>query len=154
MREARAVNARGNRTDDSPDRPVVIDTLTLPVDRWDDPTRGSVSWQTVLSRDLTPTSNFTLGIAEVPADGTVGNPAHRHEPAEFYFVLAGEGVVEIDGITSPVRTGVAVYIPGNAEHCLHATGDQPLRLLYGFPTDSFAEVQYIFSLPSPSEPPR
>lgn len=130
---------------------MVIDTSTLPVDRWDDPQRGNISWQTVFSGGLTPTSKLTLGIAELPADGTVGNQPHRHEPPEFYFVLSGEGFVEIDGTATAVSAGAAVFIPGNAQHCLRATGDQPLRILYGFPTDSFNDVQYTFSNPTALE---
>ena len=131
----------------STDLPTVIDTATLRVDRWDDPSRGNITWQTVFSSELTPTSGMTLGIAELPADGTVSNQRHRHAAAEFYFVLSGQGVLEIEGQQTAIHQGVAVFIPGNAEHALFATGDQPLRLLYGFATDTFDDVEYVYSPP-------
>lgn len=130
------------------DRPTVIDTATLRVDRWEDPTRGNITWQTIFSSELTPTSGLTLGIAELPADGTVSNQPHRHQPAEVYFVLSGDGVVVIDGQSTPIHQGVAVFIPGNAEHSLRATGSQPMRLLYGFATDTFDDVEYVYSNPA------
>jgi oxalate decarboxylase/phosphoglucose isomerase-like protein (cupin superfamily) len=43
-----------------------------------------------------------------------------------------------------VRTGDAVFIPGNAEHVAVNTGAEPLRLLYFFAADSFTDIEYIF----------
>jgi mannose-6-phosphate isomerase-like protein (cupin superfamily) len=132
------------------DRPTVLHTDSLPVERWDDPDRGSVTWRTVFSGERTPTSGLTLGIAELAPDDTVGNPPHRHAPPEVYYVIAGEGVVTIAGEASPVRAGSAVFIPGEAEHSLANTGSTTLRLLYGFAVDSFDEVTYQFSDVAPA----
>ena len=88
---------------------------------------------------------MTVGVAELAPDGTVGNATHRHAAAEFYYVLSGEGLVEVDGVTSPVRPGTAVLIPGNAWHSLANTGTTTLRVLYGFPVDSMADVYYEFA---------
>jgi quercetin dioxygenase-like cupin family protein len=41
---------------------------------------------------------------------------HRHEPAEFYFGLSGEGTVVAKGIEYRIAKGVAVFIPGNTDH--------------------------------------
>ena len=56
----------------------------------------------------------------------------------------GEGVVVIDGREHPVRPGTALFIPGDAEHGVRNTGEEPLRLLYAFPVDSFDQVEYAF----------
>jgi mannose-6-phosphate isomerase-like protein (cupin superfamily) len=138
------------------DRPTVIHTEQLPLEGWDDPTRGSITWRTVFSSERTATSGLTLGIAELAPDGTVGNPPHRHAPAEIYYVIEGEGVVTMDGIPTPVCTGSAVFVPGNAEHSLANTGPTTMRLLYTFGVDSFDEVTYRFagsSSPAPGEHP-
>jgi quercetin dioxygenase-like cupin family protein len=71
---------------------------------------------------------------------------HRHEQAEIYHILAGEGEVTIDGVVSPVRAGNTVFIPSNAEHGIVNTSDAgDLRWFYVFPTGSFGDVVYRFS---------
>jgi mannose-6-phosphate isomerase-like protein (cupin superfamily) len=134
------------------DQPTVIHTDDVPVEGWDDPARGSITWRTVFSNERTPTSGLTLGIAELAPDGTVGNPPHRHAPPEVYFVIEGEGIVTVDDVTSPVRTGTAVFVPGGAEHSLANTGSTTMRLLYSFAVDSFDDVEYRFSAAPQSAP--
>ena len=63
---------------------------------------------------------------------------------------AGSGEVVVNGEATPVTAGDAVFIPGDAEHVAVNTGDVPLRLLYVFATDSFADVVYRF--PGAAEP--
>ena len=105
---------------------------------------GSVRWRTLISGDRTPTDSLTAGIAELePGDVRLFRP-HKHAQAEVYYILSGEGVVTIAGIEHPVRPGTAVFIPGGAEHGARNTGTEPLRLLYVFPSDSFAEIEYQF----------
>ena len=130
------------------DEPVVANEADVEVERWADAARGPVVWRTLFSGDRTPTSALTVGVAELPPGVDEADPAHRHEPPEVYFILDGEGVVEIDGVRTPVRTNSAVFIPGLAAHRLLNTGSTTLRLLYAFAVDSFADVTYLF----PGEP--
>ena len=53
--------------------------------------------------------------------------------AEHWFVVAGEGVVTLDGDTVPVRRGDALDVPAGAAHRMHNTGSVPLV---------FVEVQH------------
>lgn len=124
-------------------RPVVTYEADCAVEGWDDPVMGRVTWRTLLSGDRTPTAALTVGIAEIGADARDVQP-HRHAPPEVYHILAGEGVVRIDGIDHPVRAGATVFIPGNAWHGTRNSGAAPLRLLYVFAVDSFAAVAYEF----------
>ena len=56
----------------------------------------------------------------------------------------------IDGESTAVRAGSAVFVPGGAEHSLANTGTSTMRLLYTFAVDSFDDVTYVFSAgPSP-----
>ena len=126
------------------DQPVIVHEQSVPLERWDDPARGPVTWRTLFSGDRTPTSGLTVGIAELPAGGPDPGPPHRHAPPEVYVVLDGEGTMEIDGVATPVRANSAVFIPGMAEHRLVNTGPGTLRLLYVFGVDSFADVTYLF----------
>ena len=60
-------------------------------------------------------------------------------------MFAGAGILSLEGGEIPVSAGTAVFIPGMAEHGIRQTGDETLRLFYGFPVDSFDSVEYLFS---------
>ena len=42
------------------------------------------------------------------------------------------------------RSGMAVFIPGNAEHGINA-GPDGIEFIYGFPENRFEDVSYSFS---------
>ncbi|MCV2870985.1 cupin domain-containing protein [Defluviimonas sp. WL0050] len=107
-----------------------------------DPVFGTVTWKTLISGEKTNTSEFVLGIAEFGPGGTL-HP-HVHAPAEFYFGLTGSGIVTIDGVAHEIVPGVAIYIPGNAEHGTVA-GPDGLRFAYGFAEAAFGQIEYRFS---------
>jgi mannose-6-phosphate isomerase-like protein (cupin superfamily) len=88
-----------------------------------------------------------VGVAELPPGISGDFRPHRHEQAEVYYVLSGEGIVTISGVEHPVRPGTAVFIPGGALHGAVNTGAHLLRLLYVFPAASFDEVRYEFPEP-------
>lgn len=55
---------------------------------------------------------------------------HYHRVSEeIYFVLDGEGELELDGERQRVDAGDAIAIPPGAWHELRAEGDRPLRIL-------------------------
>ncbi|MEL6977258.1 MAG: cupin domain-containing protein [Pseudomonadota bacterium] len=112
-----------------------------PVEQMTDPNCGDLTWRTLISSDQTPSSAMVIGVAELRPNGFLAS--HRHEPPEFYFGLTGGGVVEIDGRPHAIAAGVAVYIPGGAQHSVSAAGEG-LSFLYGFPRSSYTEVQYAF----------
>ncbi len=125
-------------------RPFVVREDEPPIESWDDPGRGPVVWRTLVSGDRTPSDSLTVGITEVPPGEPAAPAAHRHAQAEVYHVLAGEGVVIVDGREHPVAPGATVFVPGGATHEARARGDRPLRILYVFAADSFAEIAYEF----------
>lgn len=112
-----------------------------------DATPGALRWRTLISGDRTPTDSLTVGIAELePGEARPFRP-HKHAQPEVYYILSGHGTVTISGADHRVRQGTAVFIPGNAEHGARNTGTELLRLLYVFPSDSFAEIEYRFPTP-------
>jgi|DewCreStandDraft_1066081.scaffolds.fasta_scaffold02517_2 mannose-6-phosphate isomerase-like protein (cupin superfamily) len=55
---------------------------------------------------------------------------HRHPNEEAYFVLAGTGVMYLEGHPEiPLAPYVAVYVPPNLEHGQKNTGDVPLVIV-------------------------
>ncbi|MEA5450365.1 cupin domain-containing protein [Leptolyngbya sp. CCNP1308] len=67
---------------------------------------------------------YSLAHATVPV-GQVSTP-HALTTSEVYYILAGRGDMSIDGETSPVEPGDAVYIPPQARQYIRNTGDIPL----------------------------
>jgi len=123
--------------------PIVRDEADAPLDGWDDPVRGRIHWRTLFSQGLTRSAGITCGVAELGPGDWLG--LHRHAPPETYYIIAGAGIVSLDGREIPVKGGSAVFIPGMAEHGTRQTGTEILRLFYAFPVDSFDSVEYLFS---------
>lgn len=128
----------------SQSKPVIVHEQDCALEGWADRQAGRVRWRTLLSADRTASDSLTLGVAELEPGEAVDFRPHRHAQAEAYYILSGEGTVVIDGAEHPVRPGTAVFIPGNAAHGALNTGSALLRLLYVFPADSFAEIEYLF----------
>jgi len=116
-----------------------------PTEEWTSPTRGSVRWWELFGGDATATNEMTVGIAEVPVGATPPPRGHSHDATEIYVILSGEGDVVIEGRSTAVREGSAVWIPEGLEHYAHNTGSVPLRLLYMFARDKFSDVTYSFT---------
>jgi quercetin dioxygenase-like cupin family protein len=114
----------------------------VPEEGHDEPESGNLTWRTLISSNRTPSAEMTVGVATFPPQGTLKR--HRHEPAEFYFGLAGSGAVTVEGERFAIGPGIAVYIPGNNEHGIEA-GSNGLTLLYGFARDDFESIAYQFT---------
>ncbi|GIL01003.1 MAG: hypothetical protein BroJett030_09020 [Alphaproteobacteria bacterium] len=124
--------------------PLIVADAGRASEGWNEPQgRGVIGWQTLLSADRTSSAALTAGIAIVEPGGFLAR--HRHAPAELYFVVEGEGVVTLDGHDRPVKRGDCVFIPPMCEHGVRNEAATILRFLYVFPTDSFAEIEYLFS---------
>jgi mannose-6-phosphate isomerase-like protein (cupin superfamily) len=124
-------------------QPVITRAEERPREAWGDPERGSVTWYTLFSSDITPTDSLCGGIAEV-APGSGGVLPHRHAEPEIYLILEGTGILTIDGKDSIVTKGSVVFIPGNAWHVLRNEAKEDLKLFYVFPTGRFGDVVYEF----------
>ncbi|WP_416543542.1 MULTISPECIES: cupin domain-containing protein [unclassified Phaeobacter] len=113
-----------------------------PIEGGFDPTFGDVTWQTLICSTRANSKGLVVGVAKFPAHGVLH--AHRHTPPEFYYCIAGSGVVTMDGVERMIEPGACVYIPSDIEHGVVAGADG-LAFVYGFGEDSFAEIEYRFS---------
>ena len=69
-------------------------------------------------------------LAEATLEPGQATERHYHrETEEIYFVLKGQGALELDGETSYLRPGDAVLIPPGALHTLENNGTSELRIL-------------------------
>ena len=89
-------------------------------------TKDGSTIRSILDKTNAPVQNQSLAEAVVP----VGQPTERHYhklSEEFYFILEGQGTMEIDGEERPVGPGDAILIPAVARHQI--TAAQTLRFL-------------------------
>ena len=121
----------------------VVQETDVPPERWTDPVRGEVAFRTLLGDAGSATDSLTAGVAELGPGGWLGH--HRHEPAEVYYVLEGEGTVLLGERERPVTAGTAVFIPGDLEHGIRNTGPGRLRFFYVLAADAFTDVEYLFT---------
>jgi quercetin dioxygenase-like cupin family protein len=106
--------------------------------------RGRVSWKELLGDpfDAAQGADMVMGVARLKAGEHLA--LHRHAQPETYFVLAGRGVVTIDGVARKVDAGTLVFIPGDAEHGIRNDGAEELQFLYAFATGNFSQINYRF----------
>lgn len=61
--------------------------------------------------------------------GQITKPHKLTGASEVYYILRGRGVMEIDGERREVGPGAAIYIPPDAEQCIHNTGKEVLEFI-------------------------
>ena len=79
-------------------------------------------------RELMPAGNQSLAEATL-APGQQTERHYHAESEELYYLLGGEGEMEVDGERSAVAPGDAILIPPGAWHQITATGSSELRFL-------------------------
>jgi quercetin dioxygenase-like cupin family protein len=94
----------------------------------------------LFSGDRTATDSLTCGVAYVGPDSPL--PLHRHAHAEVYYGLEGTARVTVGGEEFLISEGVALFIPGDLEHAVHA--DRPAAFFFAFAADSYSDVQYVY----------
>ncbi len=76
--------------------------------------------RSILDRTNAPVANQSLAEASLPEGASTTR--HYHKLAEeIYFLLEGEGVMEVDGVERAVAPGDAILIPPGAWHTIRAT---------------------------------
>ena len=126
-------------------KPVIVDQADLDWEGWRDTdlaAESRIRWKLLITGERTESVGLVTGIAEIPPGAQL--PLHHHEPEETYYIVSGRGQMEIDGRTTAVRPGCAVYIPPKARHAFRCTGAEPLVFVFCFPRDRFNQIVYHF----------
>jgi mannose-6-phosphate isomerase-like protein (cupin superfamily) len=89
-------------------------------------TRDGSTIRSILDLTNAPVRNQSLAEARLGRGGATERHYHRLAE-EFYFIMEGSGVVEVDGEQRAVATGDCVLIPPGAWHTIRA--DEALRFL-------------------------
>jgi mannose-6-phosphate isomerase-like protein (cupin superfamily) len=85
-------------------------------------TKDGSTIRSILDRTNAPVQNQSLAEARVPAGSATDRHYHKLTE-EFYFLLEGEGSMEIDGETRDVGPGDAILIPSGAWHQIRGKTD-------------------------------
>jgi mannose-6-phosphate isomerase-like protein (cupin superfamily) len=89
-------------------------------------TKDGSQIRSILDHTNAPVGNQSLAEASVPAGRATERHYHK-KSEEFYFVVEGEGTMEINGETRAVAPGDAILIPPGAWHQI--TASSALRFL-------------------------
>jgi mannose-6-phosphate isomerase-like protein (cupin superfamily) len=85
-------------------------------------TKDGSTIRSLLDLSNAPVVNQSLAEATIPAGGETERHYHKLSE-EFYYLLAGRGLMEIDGDEQEVGPGDAVLIPAGAWHQIKAIED-------------------------------
>lgn len=69
-----------------------------------------------------------MHLSEIPA-GTRAHPPHTHTGVEAFYILEGEGQVEVPGQIYPLKANEALVLDASVLHGLVNTGSGPMRYL-------------------------
>lgn len=89
-------------------------------------TKDGSTIRSILDRTNAPVEKQSLAEACVPAGKSTQRHYHKISE-EFYFILEGEGLMEINGTNREVIPGDAILIPSGAWHTI--TAKSALRFL-------------------------
>jgi len=71
-----------------------------------------------------------LSVIEECMPAGTSEVCHYHQKAQqFFFLLAGEAVMEADGQRIPLAAGQGISIPPGMRHCFRNESNEPVRLL-------------------------
>jgi mannose-6-phosphate isomerase-like protein (cupin superfamily) len=89
-------------------------------------TKDGSTIRSLLDLSNAPVALQSLAEATVPS-GTVTQRHYHRVSEEFYYILEGRGVMELDGEHREVTVGDAILIPRGAWHSIRA--DESLKFL-------------------------
>lgn len=91
------------------------------------PIFGHLSWDAENGDKIDSQAFFSSGVLEVPQGGEI--PTHKHSNREeIYYVLSGEGEATIDGETTKIQPGTAMWFPSNCNHRIYNPNEENLLL--------------------------
>jgi len=85
-------------------------------------------WYYLLGPLNSPARNLAFGLAEFPA-GTLAAPHMHQAEEEIIYILEGTGGIIANEQETPLRPGVAVFIPPELIHQIRVDAGATLRLV-------------------------
>ena len=89
--------------------------------------RDGITSYLLVSEITTDARQLTTTLVEMKPEGF--QHLHSHEQEQCYFIIEGEGEMNVGGETAKVNPGDCIFIPSNEQHGLKNTGSDVLRYL-------------------------
>lgn len=80
---------------------------------------------------------FVMGHVTIYPGGEV--PEHVHGQEEVYIIVAGSGVIELDGAGQPITAGDYVYMRPHIRHCLRNTSAENMIMIFCYAPKGIVE---------------
>lgn len=93
------------------------------VDDIEELTEGNTDFRRVLYTG----KNLQLVLMALKPGEEIGEEVHEDRD-QFFRVEKGKGEIVIDGVTSAIKSDIAMIVPAGARHNVRNTGEKPLRL--------------------------
>lgn len=87
----------------------------------------------VLISDREGWEDYVMRVVELGEGGY--SPAHAHPWPHINYVLAGDGVLQVDGRDTPVGPGAYAYVPAGKPHQYRNAGKGLFRFICIVPTE-------------------
>ena len=107
----------------------------------------------ILCDAQTPTASLLAGVNYLAPGARI--PTHFHDHEELQFILSGTGVaLDATGHEHALEPGSTVYCAAGREsaHGFANTGDEPLAILYAYPTPGGASPSLEWLEAAPGAP--
>jgi quercetin dioxygenase-like cupin family protein len=97
------------------------------------------SWSRVLLTGDRVGSASAMGVSSFAEHTATAMLAHATE--ELAYVLAGHGHLRLDDGAVPYGPGDALYIPAHVWHAVVNDGEEPVRMVFGFPHPDYPPTE-------------
>lgn len=98
----------------------------------------------LITKDTANSQHLSLAITRVKTGETV-RPCHSHISEEIAFVMSGQGKVWVDGDSSILIKGDAIFWPSKAKHFVKNIGKDDLVLLCVFSNSEYQKDYKVFN---------
>ena len=108
--------------------------------------RDNIESFLLVSATTCDAENLSITIVEMEPGGF--QHLDSHEPEQMYYILEGQGLMNVDGEERRVQAGDCIFFPSFVEHGLKNTGEGVLRYLSAAsPSFTWEESKELWPLP-------
>lgn len=116
-----------SKKSENADMPIIRDNVEVMWEELPGHFGGALS-KLIATPENAPTKYFDFRLSTYQPKGFVEKHSHEIEE-QIYYILEGEGLMELNGTTNIVRPGRTIFIPPKVDHALHNTGTKDLTFL-------------------------
>ena len=97
----------------------------------------------LLGPKINGAAEFSLGLYKMTPNQI--HPPHYHPVGpEFYYIVSGTCVVQVDDEEIEVGPETAIYLPEGTVHAVRTRADESVTILYGYDEQPDAEITTVW----------